>query len=345
MNGSESLNSILTKPSAQSIFATPSDTLTVAYFSMEFGFDPAIPTYSGGLGILAGDTIRAIADLGIPAAGITLLHRKGYFRQHLDKYGNQSESDSDWHPEQLLELLPAGVLVTLGGRQVQVQAWRYLVRSEFGHTVPVYFLDTAIPENTLGEQSLSGYLYGGDERYRLCQQAILGLGGVTLVTLVVLVLFAAVWLPRNRAQRAGQETQVSSQNTAVAAAIQQTSAARSWTSTPTVTPIPNTPTPKPSPTLVVAVASTASTSTSAAALSVSGVQQDAARTATVAALLTAAAKTPAPTTAYGAATAISTALPGTGFIDDIGGPGLLIAAVLLVVVIFLARRLRMAGTT
>jgi len=181
MNGSESLNSILTKPSAQSIFATPSDTLTVAYFSMEFGFDPAIPTYSGGLGILAGDTIRAIADLGIPAAGITLLHRKGYFRQHLDKYGNQSESDSDWHPEQLLELLPAGVLVTLGGRQVQVQAWRYLVRSEFGHTVPVYFLDTAIPENTLGEQSLSGYLYGGDERYRLCQQAILGLGGVAML--------------------------------------------------------------------------------------------------------------------------------------------------------------------
>ena len=173
---------------------------------------------------------------------------------------------------------------------------------------------------------------------------ILGLGGVTLVTLVVLVLFAAIWLPRNRAQRAGQETQVSSQNTAVAAAIQQTSAAKSWTSTPALTP-PNTPTPKPSPTLVVAVASPASTSTFAAALSVSGVQQDAARTATVAALLTAAAKTPAPTTAYGAATAISTALPGTGFMDDIGGPGLLIAAVLLVVVIFLARRLRMAGTT
>ncbi|MBM4432915.1 MAG: alpha-glucan family phosphorylase, partial [Chloroflexi bacterium] len=152
MNGPESLNSILTKPSAQSALISSSDTLTVAYFSMEFGIDSAMPTYSGGLGILAGDTIRALADLGLPAAGVTLLHRKGYFRQHLDKYGNQSESDSDWHPEQFLELLPARVLVNLGGRQVQVQAWRYMVRSEFGHTVPVYFLDTAIPENTPWEQ-------------------------------------------------------------------------------------------------------------------------------------------------------------------------------------------------
>jgi hypothetical protein len=173
---------------------------------------------------------------------------------------------------------------------------------------------------------------------------VLGLGGVTLLALVGLVIYAAVWLPRNRVERAGRETQVSSQNTAVAAAIQQTSAASLWTSTPTLTLLPNTPTPRPSPTLVVAVASPTSTSTLAANLLVSGVQLDAARTATVAALLTAAAKTPSPTVAYGAATAISTALPGTGFMDDIGGSGLLIAAVLLILVIFLVRRLRMAGT-
>ena len=115
---------------------------------MEFGIDPAMPTYSGGLGILAADTMRAAADLGLPVAGVTLLHRKGYFRQHLDNEGNQSESDADWSPEKFLELLPPRVLVTIAGRQVQVQAWRYLVRGEFGHTVPVYFLDTAIPENT-----------------------------------------------------------------------------------------------------------------------------------------------------------------------------------------------------
>jgi hypothetical protein len=191
----------------------------------------------------------------------------------------------------------------------------------------------------------SGAEPGGGPGSRTFWLIVLGLGGVTLVILVALVLYAAVWLPRNRAERAGQETQVSSQNTAVSAAIQQTSAARSWTPTPPFTPIPNTLTPRPSPTLVVAEASSTTESIFGNTLSVSGVQQDAARTATVAALLTAAAQTPSPTIAYGAATAISTALPGTGFMEDIGGSGLLIAAVLLVVVIFFARRLRSAGKT
>jgi len=160
---------------------SPEHTLTVAYFSMEFGIDPDLPTYSGGLGILAGDTMRAAADLGLPAAGVTLLHRKGYFRQHLDSSGSQSESDVDWSPGEFLELLPPRVLVNVCGRQVQVQAWRYLVRGEFGHTVPVYFLDTTIPENNLWEQSLTDHLYGGDARYRLCQEAVLGLGGVAML--------------------------------------------------------------------------------------------------------------------------------------------------------------------
>jgi starch phosphorylase len=70
----------------------------VAYFSMEVGLEPEMPTYSGGLGILAGDTLRAAADLGIPMVRVTLQHRKGYFRQHLDKNGNQSESPVDWYP-------------------------------------------------------------------------------------------------------------------------------------------------------------------------------------------------------------------------------------------------------
>jgi starch phosphorylase len=157
------------------------DTLTVAYFSMEFGIEPNMPTYNGGLGILAGDTMRAAADLGIPAVGVTLLHRKGYFRQHLDKNGNQSESDVDWSPQELLELLPPRVLVNIAGRQVQVQAWRRLVRGESGYTVPVYFLDTRIPENTPWEQSLTDYLYGGDDHYRLCQEVILGFGGLAML--------------------------------------------------------------------------------------------------------------------------------------------------------------------
>jgi starch phosphorylase len=108
------------------------DTLTVAYFSMEFAVDPEMPTYSGGLGILAGDAMRAAADLGVPAVGVTLLHRKGYFRQHLDSNGNQSESDVNWSPEEFLELLPQRVSISIAGCQVQVQAWRYMLHGEFG---------------------------------------------------------------------------------------------------------------------------------------------------------------------------------------------------------------------
>jgi glycogen phosphorylase len=156
--------------------------LTVAYFSMEFGIDPAMPTYSGGLGIVAGDTLRAAADLGLAFAGVTLLHRKGYFRQHLDDEGNQSESEPEWSPESFLQLLAPRVLVPISGRQVQVQAWRYLVRGEFGHTVSVYFLDTAMAENSPWDQSLTDWLYQGDGYYRLCQEVVLGLGGLAMLS-------------------------------------------------------------------------------------------------------------------------------------------------------------------
>ena len=85
---------------------------TVAYFSMEVGIDPRMPTYSGGLGVLAGDTLRAAADLGVPMVGITLLHRKGYFQQHLDALGNQTESSSVWSPKEFMEPMPFQVSVT-----------------------------------------------------------------------------------------------------------------------------------------------------------------------------------------------------------------------------------------
>lgn len=163
------------------ISSKPADSLTIAYFSMEFGIDPAIPTYSGGLGILAGDTIRAAADLGLPMVGMTLLHRKGYFRQHLDIFGNQSESDAEWNPEEFLEKLPIRVLVPIAGHQAPVQVWRYIVQGAFGHDVPLYFLDTDLPENGMWERSLSGYLYGGDARYRLGQEAVLGWGGIAML--------------------------------------------------------------------------------------------------------------------------------------------------------------------
>ncbi|NIO03042.1 MAG: alpha-glucan family phosphorylase [Proteobacteria bacterium] len=154
---------------------------TVAYFSMEVGLDPAMPTYSGGLGVLAGDTLRAAADLAIPMVGVTLLHRKGYFRQHLDARGNQSEDPFEWYPEESLEPLRPRISLTIEGRSVQIRAWLYRVVGVSGHAVPVYFLDTQVPGNGSKDQALTDYLYGGDARYRLCQEAILGFGGVAML--------------------------------------------------------------------------------------------------------------------------------------------------------------------
>jgi starch phosphorylase len=167
----------MTEPEVKAPVVEP----TIAYFSMEVGLDTDICTYSGGLGVLAGDTLRAAADLGVPMVGVTLLNRKGYFRQHLDERGNQSESPAVWFPETFLEPLEPHVSVTIEGRQVQVRAWRYLVRGMSEHTVPVYFLDTVLPENSAWDQTLTDYLYGGDKRYRLCQEAVLGLGGIAML--------------------------------------------------------------------------------------------------------------------------------------------------------------------
>lgn len=148
---------------------------------MEIGIDPGIPTYAGGLGILAGDTLRAAADLGVPVVGMTLLYHKGYFRQRLDAHGNQSESPYEWSPENVLERMKPRVSVAIEGRQVFIGAWRYVVHGVSGYSVPVYFLDAALPENSSSDQALTDNLYGGDDRYRLCQEVILGLGGVAML--------------------------------------------------------------------------------------------------------------------------------------------------------------------
>jgi starch phosphorylase len=148
---------------------------------MEIALDAAIPTYSGGLGVLAGDTLRAAADLGAPMVAVTLLHRKGYFRQRLDRLGHQSETAEIWHPEEMLERLDPVVTVTLEGRPVKVRAWEFTVKGIRGHTVPVYLLDTGLAENSAWDQALTDSLYGGDAHYRLCQEALLGLGGVEML--------------------------------------------------------------------------------------------------------------------------------------------------------------------
>jgi len=164
-----------------SMFRTPLYPIHVAYFSMEVGLDPAMPTYSGGLGVLAADTLEAAADLGIPMVGMTLLHRQGYFRQHLDDKGHQSESPFGWSPDEFMKPLRPRAAVTLEGRKVQIRAWLYQVKGVSGHVVPVYFLDTALEENSVWDRTLTDHLYGGDERYRLCQETLLGLGGVAML--------------------------------------------------------------------------------------------------------------------------------------------------------------------
>jgi starch phosphorylase len=154
---------------------------TIAYFSMEIAIDPAMPTYSGGLGMLAGDTVRAAADMGVPMVAVTLLHRKGYFRQRLAQDGMQVEEDDPWDPTGVLELLGPTVTVPIQGRPVLVRAWRTLVRGVEGHSVPVVLLDTSDESNTEWDRQLTDHLYGGDILYRLCQETVLGAGGVRIL--------------------------------------------------------------------------------------------------------------------------------------------------------------------
>ena len=154
---------------------------SIAYFSMEIALEAGVPTYSGGLGILAGDTVRAAADRDLPLVAVTLLYRKGYFYQRLDASGWQTEQPAEWVPEDLLNGLPERATVTIEGRTVHLRAWRYELKGVTGGLVPVYLLDTDLPENTDWDRTLTDSLYGGDSYYRLCQEVILGIGGVRML--------------------------------------------------------------------------------------------------------------------------------------------------------------------
>ncbi len=154
---------------------------TIAYFSMEVGIDPNIPTYSGGLGVLAGDSLQAAADLGLGVVGVTLLYRSGYFEQHLDENGFQTVGPSVWYPEESMEPLSPRILVEIEGRHVVVRAWRYVVKGTSGETIPLYFLDTDLEENSDWDRSLTTHLYGGDNRFRLAQEVLLGFGGIEML--------------------------------------------------------------------------------------------------------------------------------------------------------------------
>src|SRR5665213_2641220 len=156
--------------------------IQIAYFSMEIAVAPNIPTYSGGLGVLAGDTLRSAADTGLPLLAVTLLHRKGYFRQHLSVDGVQTEEDEPWKPEEMLQPLKPVAAITIQGRPVMVRAWRKDIVGVDGHIVPVIFLDTDLDPNDPWDRQFTDHLYGGDTFYRLCQETVLGIGGIEILT-------------------------------------------------------------------------------------------------------------------------------------------------------------------
>ncbi len=162
-----------TKPSA----APP---LTVAYFTMEIGLQRSIPTYAGGLGMLAADIMRSCADLKVPSACVTVAWQHGYLHQDIARDGTQHYEQQDWNPEETMTRVEQTVEVSCEGRTVKVGAWRYDIKSD-DFTVPVYFLNTNLPDNTPEDRDITKYLYGGDGAMRLKQEIVLGIGGVRML--------------------------------------------------------------------------------------------------------------------------------------------------------------------
>lgn len=145
---------------------------------MEIALAPDIPTYSGGLGILAGDTLRAAADAELPMVAVSLLYRKGYFRQSIDAFGHQSETPVTWNPSKHLQKTNVRVTILIKGSPVVLRIWRYSVLGVRNHAVPVFLLDSDLEENDEWSRSITDSLYGDGPSYRLAQEMVLGMGGV-----------------------------------------------------------------------------------------------------------------------------------------------------------------------
>ncbi|MHB1509048.1 MAG: alpha-glucan family phosphorylase [Acidimicrobiales bacterium] len=153
----------------------------VAYFSMEVALDAALPTYSGGLGVLAGDFLRSAADLELPLVAVTLAYRGGYFRQQVDEHGHQVEVPEVWEPTELLTRVDPRIEIEIRGRTVTVGAWQLLITGVSGGQVPVLFLHTDLGENAPEDRDITDQLYGGDAEHRLAQETVLGIGGVSML--------------------------------------------------------------------------------------------------------------------------------------------------------------------
>lgn len=157
------------------------DGYRIAYFSAEIGLTASLPTYSGGLGILAGDHIKAAADARVPMCAVTLLYKEGYCRQRVDEEGVQTETFPRFDPNPFLEELPVPISLTLQGRKVRIRAWKYLHTGISGHEVPVFLLDSDVEDNEPEDRIITLRLYSGDKDHRILQESILGFGGLRLL--------------------------------------------------------------------------------------------------------------------------------------------------------------------
>jgi starch phosphorylase len=153
----------------------------IAYFSMEIALRNEIPTYSGGLGVLAGDTLRSAADLELPMVAVTLVSRRGYFHQEIDSKGRQTEQSDVWKPEQWATPLAAKVALNIGGHQVWVGGWLHILEGHINGRQPIILLDTDLDENQPEDRSITDVLYGGDDSNRFKQEMVLGIGGIRLL--------------------------------------------------------------------------------------------------------------------------------------------------------------------
>ncbi len=153
----------------------------IAYFSMEIALRPEMHTYSGGLGVLAGDTARSCADLDIPVVFVTLVSRSGYLKQEIDAGGRQVDHPDPWDPGRWTEPLGAMITVPVEGREVWVRPWLVTLVRPLDHRIPILLLDTDLDQNDPEDRKITDALYGGGGEYRLKQEIVLGIGGVLVL--------------------------------------------------------------------------------------------------------------------------------------------------------------------
>lgn len=163
--------------------------ISVAYFSMEIAISHLVPSYHGGLGILAGDILKSGADLGLNMSGVGLFCQYGNFKQSLDNLGNQKDELSTWNPHDFYELLPQTFEVVISGKVILGRIWRYDLHGVNGKINPIYFIDAGDKSNSKEVQKISYQLYSGDENTWIAQQIFLGIGGVKALIALGLPIF------------------------------------------------------------------------------------------------------------------------------------------------------------